>query len=161
MVVRREVAEIYCDFMDSGVIRTTGRASGSLIGADDTQIVWLAEKAGHTISQVSGLKTNHLITAGKANFRYLKRLGYGGGVSWLQARYEIFPEERDPPEAVGNHLRRLVKRLLKQSAYNFYKPREVYMIISGQLGVAISIYTEYGQKPPRSLSRLIKVLGLE
>ena len=161
MVARRKVVENYCEAVTNGEISAVGRIGKTLTSCEDSQLVWLSLKKGFAAGRTPLLKLNHLINGKKANFRYWKRLSYGGGLSFLPARYEIFPEEKKTVKNTGLEVRKSILRIGKVVVFNFYKPRFIIISIASQLGILLSIYQINDKKPPKILVWLKNLLGLD
>ncbi len=161
MVARRKVVENYCEAVRNGEISAVGRIGNILTSCEDSQLVWLSLKKGFAAGRTPLLKLNHLINGKKANFEYWKKLTFGGGFSFLPARFEIFPEERKTVKNTGLEIRKSILRIGKVVIYNFYKPRFIIISIASQLGILISIYQINDKEPPKMLVWLKNLLGLD
>jgi len=159
MVIRKTIADKYSDEVENGRLTSIGRKEGSMASCDDLQIVWFCLKEmGYAAGRTPLLKVNHLINAKKANFKYWKRLTYGGAFSWLPARFEVFPEEKLTVKNTGLEIRKSILRICKVFVYNFYKPRFLIISVIGQVGILHSIYQINNKKPPKVLTMLKKIL---
>jgi glycosyltransferase involved in cell wall biosynthesis len=155
MVVRKEVMEAYTNRVMEGNLATLGRKGTALTGGEDVQIVWIGLRMGFAAGRTPLLSLKHLINGKKSNFLYLKRLAYGGGLSTLPARYEIFPEEKDHTSNTRTETRKSIWKICKIIAVNFYKPRAILLGIAWQAGYLQSIY-DVNNKELTGIVRWIK-----
>ena len=159
MVLKREILESYHELFLNNKIATTGRKGNNLSSSEDLQLVWLGLRMGYAAGKTPLLKMNHLIQKKKANRNYVKRFLYGGAVSYLPARLEIFPEEK--PIAAKQMMSPVKATLLciKLYLFNFYK-KDVDFLLAGQLGSIHGYCQVFEKKPPSFTVRLTKWLKL-
>jgi hypothetical protein len=94
MIARRGVLVQYRDRILGGELGSTDRSGKLLSSGGDTQIVWEAVRMGHAAGICPELKMTHVISSHRASRRYIARLLYGTGSSYLPALVESFPAER-------------------------------------------------------------------
>ena len=161
MVVRKEVAMDYYRKVEEGIFTSMGRIGKVLTSCEDLQLVWnCIRNLQLSVGRSPGLKLNHLINAKKANFTYWKKLSYGGGFSWLPARFEVFPEEISSVRNTGGEVRKSCLRIAKVFVFNFYKPRFFLISVASQAGILDSIYYINKKKTPFYLNWVRTLLGL-
>lgn len=157
MVVRREIMEAYANLVEGKAIATMGRQGKLLTGGEDVQIVLLGINMGYHAGRTPLLKLKHLINGDKANFGYLKRLAYGGGLSSLPAQVEIFPGKKDKVIEMKGVTLKLIIALSKAILLHIAKPRRLILAIAWQTGYFTSIYT-VKEKSPSGFLVLIKLI---
>jgi hypothetical protein len=113
MVVRREVMTQYAMRVRGGELGRSGRSGQNLSSGDDTQIVWEAVRMGKAAGVAPDLKMTHVISRERTTLRYIARLLYGTGASYLPALIESFPGERArlAEMEIGNY--QIVKSILR------------------------------------------------
>lgn len=94
MVVKQEVLQEYIRQFQAGTLTATGRKGQSLASAEDSQIVWLAVKAGLAAGTSPSLQLKHVIPAKRLNRKYLSALNFGIAGSYRMALCEMFPEQK-------------------------------------------------------------------
>lgn len=111
LVVRRDVAERYRHAVESGVLTATDRQGRLMSSGGDTQIVWEALKMGLAAGVHPQMQVMHLIPGHRATVKYMKRVAFGCGVSYLPALMQSFPEQQRARHtgAPGGRFKRLVK----------------------------------------------------
>jgi glycosyltransferase involved in cell wall biosynthesis len=112
MVVWREVMEQYAALLLAGSLARSDRVGKKLTSAGDTQVVWEAVKMGKAAGVAPTLQMTHIISGNRASLRYIARLVYGTGSSYLPALVESFPGERSHLELMEITNLQIVKRLL-------------------------------------------------
>lgn len=157
MVVRREIMRGYADLLQNRKIETLGRKGKILTGGEDVQIVLLGILQGYMVGRTPDLKLIHLINKQKANFGYLKRLAYGGGLSSLPARIEIFPEEKERIRNLTGLSLKLLVSLCKAAVIHLFKPGRLILAVAWQAGYYTGIDT-IKEKSPSWILRLAKLL---
>lgn len=161
MVIKKQVALDYCAKVEEGKYNSIGRIGKILTSCEDLQLVWHCLKYMKlNVGRTPACKLNHLINGKKANFKYWKKLSYGGGFSWLPARFEIFPEELSSVSNTGLEVRKSILRLCKVFVYNFYRPQFFLISVASQLGILDSIYHLNKKKTPFYLNWTRSLLGL-
>lgn len=160
MVVRKHIMDDYAGRVKAGRLATMGRKGKVLMGGEDVQIVWLALQNGYAVGRTSDLALVHLINKGKSNFSYLKRLAYGGGLSYLPARFEVFPSERETVGGTYSTILTYILKAVKISLVNFLKPRRFLLGIAWQLGYVSSVYMLKNKKLPAIFRLQKRIVGV-
>lgn len=160
MVVRKQIMDEYASRVKAGSLATMGRKGNVLMGGEDVQIVWLALQNGFAVGRTPDLSLVHMINKGKSNFSYLKRLAYGGGLSYLPARFEVFPEERKTVSGTYSTILTYSLKTAKISLVNFLKPRRIVLGIAWQLGYISSIYMLKNKKLPAIFRLQKRLIGV-
>jgi hypothetical protein len=94
MIVRREVLAQYRRRLLNGELGCSDRSGQKLSSGGDTQIVWEAVRMGRAAGVSPELVMTHVVPRERATLRYIARLLYGTGSSYLPALIESFPEEK-------------------------------------------------------------------
>jgi GT2 family glycosyltransferase len=160
LALRREVLQEYERLRDEGLIRTSDRKGKSLASGGDIQLVWLAIRMGFEAGTTPALKIGHMISGEKANRQYLRRHAYGCACTSVQARLEIFPEDRPLYESriipAWKSLLVLGQIFLRNLSRN-----DLDLQIAGQIGLVHSYRDFFRQRRPRHTEWLTSILGLE
>jgi glycosyltransferase involved in cell wall biosynthesis len=154
--VRRKILQQYVSAIEQGNLQSTGRKGKNLTSAEDVQIIWEGIKLGFAAGMISELKCNHLITADKANFAYLKRLHFGTASSYAPALLESFPEhiaQWDKPLPMSSVYQQLAKFFVKMAL----RPEQRSQL---QLKLASDLGGWYGHARAFQTSHLDQLLSL-
>jgi len=123
MVVRRDIAEHYINFVTESVgAGKLGRRGNSLMSADDTLMARCANQLGYACSYQPSLRLDHHIDPGRLDTRYLKRLLEGHGRSFVVLEKSL--GRAVAPVARWAGLRMLFSRYF----YRLFKRRRAGMI---------------------------------
>lgn len=89
MCVLRAPLEKWADKFNSGIYTVVGRTAGNLESSDDIQILYKVLEDGYKVGSSPTLSLNHLTSARKSTFSYIKRLAFGISVSGPRLSREI------------------------------------------------------------------------
>ncbi len=94
MIVEREILEEYARLFLSGAYTASDRSGNSLTSVGDVQIVYTAPKFNKAVGRAPVLKLRHMISEGKSNFKYIRRLYYGCSLEEYPVKVQSFPDEQ-------------------------------------------------------------------
>jgi glycosyltransferase involved in cell wall biosynthesis len=160
LVMKRTAVEPYAKMLANGEIKTTCRKGNSLSSAGDLQMVFIALKNGFEAGTSPTLRLKHLISARKANRSYIRKLTYGCATSSLQARVEVFPEEK---EFYRSHIISSAKAVVilgMIAAKNLFS-KDLDLRIAEQIGSVHGYRDFFELERPRFTVWVAKRLGLE
>jgi hypothetical protein len=157
MVLRREVAEEYCRWYESGRVRTIGRRGNSLAGCEDLQISWLAMRAGWAVGRHPALHVRHMIPGRRAQLPYVARLTFELTASYSPALREALPGDFDAkaPKSAAVLLQLLVhgtRALAREGT------AALPIAIAPVLGRAWGAWAAHDRTPPRWAAALVRAL---
>jgi glycosyltransferase involved in cell wall biosynthesis len=110
MIILSRVLTIWADKFERGEYSVLGRTAGNLESAEDLQILFVAIGNKYAVGSSPTLKLNHLTSAQKSNFLYIKRLAFGAGVSGpkltkeMQGNVENYTIKLKSPATVNTKL---------------------------------------------------------
>jgi glycosyltransferase involved in cell wall biosynthesis len=147
MVLGRQVADRYVDWVESGKSRITDRRGAALSSAGDIQIGWLAMLSGWAVGRHPALALCHLIPARRAQMDYVARITFGAASSTAPALSEVIPNSPDikRPDALL-----LVCRLLFEGFKWLTSSQSppIATRVANHLGAATGSWCALGQSPP-------------
>lgn len=157
MVLRKSVALVYAEHVESGALKTTGRQGKQLTSGEDNQIDWLAMRHGWAIGRHPDLKLTHIISSARAQSDYVSRLAYGKAKSYLPALREVLPEYFKA--RVPGSFKVFLKVCGKASVWLFSSNRNsLGYQLARTLGEAVGAWDAHSKAPPAWVRKLVKVL---
>lgn len=157
MILRKEVAELYINWLLEKERRTTGRIGNSLTSYEDVQICWLGMKAGWAVGRHPELIIKHVISPEKAQWDYLARLRFAINSSYAPAVREVLPnkyklETPNSTRLMGFLFYQYISWLTKKNT----PPLNVYM--AKPIGQPVGAWKAAEVDPPGWVKRVIKWL---
>lgn len=90
--VKKDIFLNYIEQYLSKNFKTIARSGASLMGAEDSQVIYMAILLGYAVGTHPTLKLNHIIPIDKSNFDYVKKLRFFTRYSFILATVEMLPE---------------------------------------------------------------------
>lgn len=141
IVVRKQIGEIYANFVDGGVAGGgLGRTGNQLLAGEDSLLSRFAHEAGYLCGYRPELRLNHHIEPRRLEWGYLTRLMKGHGISYVRLA-RINGTHFD---AVATSTAR--KMMIKNLIYRV--PREGVMAAFAHVFWDIGFYEAVNETPP-------------
>lgn len=90
--VKKEIFLKYTELYLSKSLKTIARSGTSLMGAEDSQVIYMSILLGYSVGTHPALKLKHIIPEDKSNFDYVKKLRFFTRYSFVLATIEMLPE---------------------------------------------------------------------